>query len=160
MKWFVLPVAFGAIFGLPVFADLAGPAEIPVQAAPQKEQIGPIAIQVNETVTVRIPENIAGVSLGNSHIANIAVHDKNLLFLTGRAYGTTSLHIVDELGKIVVDTSVHVINASETELILTRGGRDYTLDCTPRCRAAPSIGDDPEYFTATTEQAAVIARDE
>lgn len=160
MKWFVLPVAFGAMLGVPALADLAGPANIPVQVAPVKAPIGPIAIQVNETVTLSIPENIAGISLGNSHIANVAVHNKNLIFLTGRAYGTTSLHIVDELGNIVVDTRVHVINASETELVLTRGGRDYTLDCTPRCRVAPSIGDDPEYFTATTEQAAVIARDE
>jgi hypothetical protein len=160
MKWMIFPAILGAVLTPQVSADLAGPAEIPVQKPAQRAPVGPFVIQLQEAISVELPEEIAGISLGSSHIANIAVHDKHRLFISGRAYGVTSLHILDARGNVIADTSIHVVNANETRLTLNRGGHDYTMDCTPNCRPSPDIGDETEFFSVMTEQAGILARDE
>lgn len=160
MKWMIVPAVLMAAMTPQALADLAGPAEIPVQIPLKRAPVGPLNIQFQGAIALQIPENISGVSLGNSHIANVAVHDKHTIIITGRAYGTTSLHVMDDKGRVVVDTTIHVVDVSQTRLTLNRGGIDFTMDCAPNCRPAPNIGDDEDYFLVTTDQAGILARDQ
>ena len=160
MKWMLAPVVLVAAMSVQAHADLAGRADIPVQKPEPKQTVGPVVVSFQTAKSIQISDKIAGVSIGNAHIANVAVHDKHTLLITGRSYGSTSLHVMDEKGNIVVDTTVHVVNGSETRMTLNRGGQQYTMSCTPNCSPAPSIGDSEDYFNITTEQAGVLARDE
>ena len=160
MKWMIFTAAVAATCLPQANADLAGRSEVPVQRPAAPQPIGPIIVQQQESVPLTLTNNIAGVSLGSSFIANVVVHDKHTIVITGRAFGSTSLHILDELGNVVVDTQIRVVDASQTRLNLVRAGENYTLDCTPRCQPAPAIGDNLEYFENTTSQATMLARDE
>ena len=119
--------------------------------------IGPISVNMGESLPVAIPDTIAGVSIGSSRIANVAVHDANTLLITGRSYGGTSLHVFDPLGNVVVNTTVNVVDGSTTRLRVNRAGSDYSMQCAGSCQAAPHVGDNSEYFESVTEQAQMLS---
>ncbi len=159
MKWMMIPAVCAAVFVPHALADLAGPSEVPAQAAKTNPKYGPYEIELQKSITIELPDSIAGVSIGSSHVLNVAVHNKHLMFITGRAYGTTSLHVVDERGNVVLDTSISVVSPSESGVVLTLANQNYTLNCTPRCRPAPTIGDNADFFSMTTDQAGILAGD-
>lgn len=137
------------------FAGVAGNV-VPQVFENSAKPLGPVIVQFQESTIIRMKDKIAGISLGSSHIANVNVHDSHTIVITGRAYGTTSLHILDGLGNIIADTQVHVVDASASRLTVTRAGQTYSMDCTPNCQPAPNIGDEADYFQAITGQAAVL----
>lgn len=139
-----------------VGADLAGKAPIPVQKEIIVENTGPLVVDVKNTIAFKTSKDIAGISVGSPLIAGVAVHDQNLILITGRSYGSTSLHIIDELGNVFLDTSIIVAGASPDQVVLNSGGQNYTMSCTPICRPSPTIGDSPEYFNEITEQAETL----
>lgn len=137
---------------LPVaYSDTAGPKPIPVHKTMAKAEIGTIVVSRNQTVKITVPANVSGVSIGSPFIANVAVHDKNLLFLTGRAFGVTSLHIVDERGQVIAETTVQVVADTATRLTVNKAGEDRTMNCTPDCMVAPDVGDATSYVIQVTE---------
>lgn len=139
------------------FADTTG-GHVPQVIEAPAPQIGPVVVQLSESVPVFVDRPIAGVSIGSSYIANVTVHDANTLLVTGRAYGSTSLHIIDNRGNVIVETPIHVVNGAPGQLVVNRGGADYSMSCMPNCQAAPNIGDQPDYFEALVEQSQSIAR--
>lgn len=140
------------------FAGSTGGAVQQVLPEPPTPTIGPITVQFQESVPLQIRDSISGVSVGSSYIANVAVHDSNTVLITGAAYGTTSLHILDTNGNVVVDTVVHVVDRSPNRLTINRGGSDYTMSCSPNCKAAPDVGDSTEYYNAVVQQARSISQ--
>lgn len=141
-----------AVAGKP--AETPPPPPAPTPKAIEVE--GPIVIQLQENVPVRVKAPISGVALGSSQIASVVVHDEQLLFVTGRAYGVTTLHVVDQSGRVVLDTRIHVVDASPSRLTLTKAGSNFTYDCTPKCQPAPNIGDESEYFQTNVTQASSL----
>lgn len=161
MKYFMLTAALSVAIVPNAFSDLAGPKTIPVQKPVEKKVVtGPVKVQLRGVTAVNVPQNIAGVSLGSPYIANVAVHDKNLILITGRAYGETSLHVMDDKGNIVVDTTIFVVNESQTKMTVNKGGSDYTMNCTPNCKAAPDVGDNVDYVTTVSEQITILAKED
>jgi Flp pilus assembly secretin CpaC len=160
MKTILFTVALGAAL-LPVaHSDTPGMKHPPVHKPAEKPVIGPILVPIHQSVRVSVPESIAGVSLGSPYVANVAVHDKHMMFITGRAYGVTSLHIVDDKGIVIADTTVQVVSDSTTRIKVNKAGADYTMSCMPSCVASPDIGDDADYVTTITEQAGILANEE
>ena len=161
MKYFMLTAALSVAMVPTAVSDLAGPKTIPVQKPAGKEVFaGPVKVQLRGVTAITVPQNIAGVSLGSPYIANVAVHDKNLLLITGRAYGETSLHVMDDKGNIVVATTIFVVNESQTKLTVNKGGADFTMNCTPDCKASPDVGDDVDYVTTISEQITILSKED
>ena len=132
------------------FAGEGGPVPQVIEApAPQ---IGPVVVNFQDSVPLILTDRIAGISVGTSRIADVTVHDQNTILVTGKAYGSTSLHIIDSLGNIIVDTTIHVVDASPTRLRVNRAGSDYSMDCTPNCQASPNLGDQTDYFETMMAQ--------
>ncbi len=160
MKNLIFTVALSAALVPTAASDVSGPKKIPVQKPEQTLELGPITVPLNEAVPVKFPDAIAGVSLGSPYVANVVVHDKHLMFITGRAYGMTSLHVVDEKGNVIATTTVNVVGVNETRLVVNKGGSDYSMQCTPKCKAAPDIGDNTDYVTTITEQATILSKED
>lgn len=149
---------WAALLAPSAFAGSTGGHVPQVIAEPPPPAVGPIMVDLQHSQTLKIRDAIAGVSVGSSQIANVTVHDAHTLLITGRAYGSTSLHVIDGRGNIIVDTSIDVTNRQQTRLVINRAGSDYTMHCAPNCQAKPDIGDDKTYFDNLADQAQQLSR--
>lgn len=111
-----------------------------------------ISVETNTTVPLRLKGEAASIVLGNSNIADVAVHDEHMLFISGKTYGTTNLLVFDINGRKIYDTELVVSANSSNYVTINRAGQLRTFDCTPQCRPAMSIGDDPEHFGMMMDQ--------
>jgi Flp pilus assembly secretin CpaC len=125
--------------------------EVPAQT------VGPVTVGFQGSTLLRIREKIGGIALGSSQIANVNVHDAHTILISGQAYGSTTLHVLDTYGNILADTVVHVVDTSASRLTVTRAGQTYSMDCAPNCRAAPNIGDDSGYFDVVSKQVKALS---
>ncbi|KJS36497.1 MAG: hypothetical protein VR74_12525 [Hyphomonas sp. BRH_c22] len=113
---------------------------------------GQLSVEANKTVPVRIKGAAASIVLGNKNVADVAVHSENLIFITGKSFGTTNLMVFNKAGDQIYSTDVVVTLNSANLVTVNRSGQNYTYDCAPECRPVISIGDQAEYFGALSEQ--------
>ena len=107
---------------------------------------GPLTVEANKTVPVKLRGSAASVVLGNRNIADVAVHDEHLVFLTGKTFGTTNLIIYDREGNQIYAADVVVTDTSASLVTINRNGSNFTYDCAPGCRPVLSTGDDTSYY--------------
>ncbi len=111
-----------------------------------------LSIEAGKSVPVRLTGSAASVVLGNKNIADVSVHDENLIFVTGKSHGSTNLMVFNREGDQIFATDVYVTTIVSGIVSVNRGGSVATLDCTPSCRAIISPGDDAQYFDALMKQ--------
>jgi hypothetical protein len=136
MMNFARTCAFGLASGLMVLPAVAGP----------------LTVEANKTVPLKLKGTAASVVLGNQNIADVAVHDEHLIFITGKTFGTTNLMVFDRSGNQLLNTEVVVTVNSSNLVTVNRSGSNFTYDCAPTCRPVASPGDNSEYFSALMEQ--------
>jgi hypothetical protein len=107
---------------------------------------------VNKTIPVHLRSAAASVVLGNQTIADVAVHDEKLIFITGKTFGTTNLLIFDKSGRQIYSTDILVVANEANVVTINRSGSNYTYDCAPTCRSTLSVGDAPEHFEQYIDQ--------
>jgi hypothetical protein len=91
--------------------------------------------------------------VGNASIAGVSLQSDNLLFITGRSYGTTNLIIVGANGKPIYQSMISVVSAeSPATVMVTRGLTTVRNECAPRCRQTPDISDDTTTFDEVNKQ--------
>ncbi|HAY06078.1 MAG TPA: pilus assembly protein N-terminal domain-containing protein [Hyphomonas sp.] len=113
---------------------------------------GQIFVEASKTVPVELNGSASSIVIGNKNIADVAVHNESLIFITGKSYGTTNLMVYDKAGRQIYNSEVMVTTNSTNLVTINRAGQSYTYDCSPNCRAALSIGDSPDYFSALIDQ--------
>ncbi|MEZ5984918.1 MAG: pilus assembly protein N-terminal domain-containing protein [Hyphomonas sp.] len=113
---------------------------------------GPLTVEANKTVPLKLKGTAASVVLGNQNIADVAVHDEHLIFITGKTFGTTNLMIFDRAGNQLLNTEVVVTVNSSNLVTVNRSGSNFTYDCAPSCRPVASPGDNSDYFGTLMEQ--------
>lgn len=113
---------------------------------------GPLTVEANKTVPVKLKGTAASVVLGNRNIADVAVHDEHMIFITGKSFGTTNLMVFDRAGNSLLNTEVVVTVNSSNLVTVNRNGASFTYDCAPACRSVISPGDHPEYFDNLMQQ--------
>jgi hypothetical protein len=107
----------------------------------------PFKVSVDQTVAVKLAAPANSVMVGNATVADVAVHDANTLLITGKAFGTTNLVVLDRAGKEIWANTLAVGNDDATELTVVRAGGTYTYSCVDKCRPTPMVGDAPEHFS-------------
>ncbi|MAH92076.1 MAG: pilus assembly protein [Hyphomonas sp.] len=113
---------------------------------------GPLSVELNKTIPVHLRGTAASVVLGSPSIADVAVHDENLLFVTGKSFGTTNLLVFDKAGRQIYSSDIVVV-ADEANLVtVNRSGSNFTYDCVPNCRPTISVGDDSGHFDEQIQQ--------
>ncbi|MEM8617149.1 MAG: pilus assembly protein N-terminal domain-containing protein [Pseudomonadota bacterium] len=97
-------------------------------------QAGQFMVEYGKTKPLRLAGEAGSIVVGNPEIADVAVHDKNLLFITGKTYGTTNLMVFDQHGKSVYVADVVVTTNGSNLVTVNRAGIDFTYNCAPNCR--------------------------
>jgi Flp pilus assembly secretin CpaC len=111
-----------------------------------------ISVPIDMAAPVRLSGPAEGVAIGNPTIAGVSVQNDRLLFVTGRAYGTTNLVVVGAGGRTLFNGRVTVTPDESGMVTVTRGTDMQRLACAPVCRPHPDIGDATGAFTAVDEQ--------
>ncbi len=105
----------------------------------------PFQVAVDHAKVLRLSRPAVSVIVGNSAIADAAVHDGQMLFITGKTFGSTNFIAIDKDGKTIINRSLQVLPA-DNRLTLLRGGYQRTYLCGDGCEPVPGIGDDAETF--------------
>ena len=115
---------------------------------------GHITVETGKAKAIKLNVNADSVIIGNPNIADVAVHNDTLLFVTGKAYGTTNLMIFDHQGNTIHSSDVVVTSNSTSWVSVNRAGANFTYDCAPSCRPTMSPGDDQTHFGSVADQLA------
>jgi Flp pilus assembly secretin CpaC len=111
-----------------------------------------IFVEASKSIPIRINGAASSIVIGNKNIADVAVHNEGLLFITGKSYGTTNLMVFDKSGRQLFSSDVMVTTNSTNLVTINRAGQSFTYDCSPNCRAVLSVGDDPAHFGTLIDQ--------
>ncbi|MFN3910564.1 pilus assembly protein N-terminal domain-containing protein [Hyphomonas sp.] len=130
-------------------AAILGAAALSLASAAGAEQL---FVEASKTVAVHINGAAASIVIGNKNIADVAVHNEQLLFVTGKSYGSTNLLVFDKSGRQIYNSDVLVTTNSTNLVTINKAGESYTYDCSPNCKAVLSVGDDPDHFAALIDQ--------
>ena len=133
----------------PVKPVLAAIMSLAVASIAQDQQL---SVEASKTVPLRLTGSAASILIGNKNIADVAVHDDRLIFVTGKSYGTTNLMVFNKAGEEVYSAEVVVTANSSNLVTVNRAGQNQTYDCAPICRSALTLGDDPAYFSNLIQQ--------
>ena len=123
------------------------------------EDPAPFTVKIDQTVAVKLASPANSIVLGNATVADVAVHDASTLLITGKAFGTTNVMVLDRNSKAIWQTELVVSGGSDNTLTIVRNGATNTYSCTDKCRGTPVAGDDPGFFgnvmqTVTGKEAA------
>ena len=123
-----------------------------VLAASLTAHADPFTVEIGKTKALKLKAEAASVAIGNPNVADIAVHDSNLMFVSGKTFGTTNLLIMDSDGKTIYSSDI-VVTANTANLVtVNRAGADYTYDCAPTCRAGLAVGDAEDHYNKVFAQ--------
>jgi len=141
-------VSTRAICGALALAGLATIADgIATPAAAE-----PISVIVDRAKVMRISRPADIVIIGNPAIADATIQDNQTLIITGRAYGTTNLIVLDGSGQTIADEVLTVTAANDDVITIYKRASRETLSCTPECSPTLTIGDHSDSFSDINDQ--------
>lgn len=114
-----------------------------------------VAVTVDRAKVFRIEEPASTVIIGNPFIADVSMHDRYTVVVTGKAYGTTNLVILDEKNEPIIDEVIIVKASGDDVVSVTRNTSRTTYSCAPTCEPTLRLGDGKDAFTAIAEQSTV-----
>lgn len=106
----------------------------------------PFKVQVDQTVTLKLNQPANSVIVGNATVADVTVHDARTLLVTGKAFGSTNLTVLDRAGNTIYTSQLMVGGEDDDGLTIVRSGATYSYSCVDKCRATPMVGDAPGHF--------------
>jgi hypothetical protein len=107
----------------------------------------PFSVKIDQTVTLKLNAPANSVVIGNATVADVAVHDARTLLVTGKAFGSTNLTVLDRAGNTIYTNQLVVGGEDDNGLTIVRGGGTYSYSCVDKCRSTPVVGDDPAHFS-------------
>jgi hypothetical protein len=132
----VIAVAFGALF--------AGAAHGAAET---------ITIVLDHATITHLPDRVATLVIGNPLVADASIQPGGMMVLTGKGYGTTNLVALDRNGAVLMNRTILVTGAQDNVVVVYRGISRESYSCAPDCERRITLGDTPEYFDATLNQA-------
>lgn len=92
-----------------------------------------MTVYMDHARVLKLDRPVSKVIIGNSEVADATVADARTIVLTGRAFGTTNLVILDADGNAMVDERILVsIDEGNTVRVFRQTDRSI-LSCTPNC---------------------------
>ncbi|HET7411852.1 MAG TPA: pilus assembly protein N-terminal domain-containing protein [Pararhizobium sp.] len=93
----------------------------------------PIKVDMNHARILKLSRPVEKVIIGNSNIADVTVADPKTIVLTGKAFGTTNLVLLDKDGGAIVDKDVLVGIDEDHTVRVYRQTERTVLSCGPYC---------------------------
>lgn len=116
------------------------------------EKDSTVFVSVDQAKVFRIDEAASTVIIGNPAIADVSVQDRSTLVVTGKAFGSTNLIILDKDNEPVVDEKIVVRYSEEDTVTITRNTTQQTYSCTPICNPTLRVGDSSDFFDGVKGQ--------
>lgn len=92
-----------------------------------------LRVFMNHARVLKLDRPVSKVIVGNSNVADATVADSTTIVLTGRAFGTTNLVLLDAEGNAIADERILVsIDEGNTVRVFRQTERSI-LSCTPNC---------------------------
>src|SRR3954453_10884638 len=111
-------------------------------------------VVLDQASLMKLPDKVATIVVGNPMIADVAVQSGGLVVVTGKGFGATNLIALDRAGTVLMERAVVVKGPVGADTVqVYRGVQRETYSCTPNCERRITLGDSPDYFTATAGQA-------
>jgi hypothetical protein len=124
-------------------------AAIVTQASASPENL---TVFVDQATIVKLPEKVATLVIGNPLIADVTLQPGGTMVVTGKGYGATNIMALDRTGAVLMDSSVRVQGPRDNVVVVYRGPLRETYSCDPSCERRITLGDNPDYFSATIGQ--------
>ncbi|MBO0345686.1 pilus assembly protein N-terminal domain-containing protein [Roseibium sp. CAU 1637] len=115
-----------------------------------------IYVAVDRAKVFRIEEEASTVVIGNPFIADVSIHDRSTLVVTGKAFGSTNLIILDANNEPIIDEMIVVQFSEDDTVTVTRNVNRQTYSCTPICNPTLRVGDSPEFFAGVQGQSTTL----
>lgn len=115
---------------------------------------GTVSVVVDRAKVFRVDRPAGTIIIGNPAIADAVLNDPSTLIITGKAYGSTNLVILDKEGLPLVD-EVIVVQPPETGVVTVhRSNQRFSYNCSPTCQPTMNMGDQDGFYKQAAEQAA------
>lgn len=114
-------------------------------------------LEVDQTQPLRFQRPVTGVVVGNASIADVIVHDANVLFVVAKSVGTTEILAVDAAGNTVFSGTIQVRPTNVRNMITIQRGKEIsTAICQDRC--IPNVHSEGTNAGNTPAISAIAAR--
>ncbi len=113
---------------------------------------GQFTVETGKTKPLRLSKDAASVVLGNQNVADVAVHDRNLLLVTGKSFGATNLLVFDKDGNTIFAADLVVTTNSANLVTINKAGSNFSFNCSPVCKESAQMGDDQGHFNKVLGQ--------
>lgn len=106
----------------------------------QASDDGMMRVFLNHAKVLKLDEPVSKVIIGNSEVADATVADSRTIVLTGKAFGTTNLVLLDAQGNALLDERILVSIDEGNTVRMFRQTERTVLSCTPSCEEHQALG--------------------
>jgi Flp pilus assembly secretin CpaC len=97
------------------------------------DEEGMMRVFLNHAKVLKLDKPVSKVIVGNSSVADATVADARTIVLTGKAFGTTNLVLLDADGNPLLDERILVSIDEGNTVRLFKQVTRTVLSCTPSC---------------------------
>lgn len=94
---------------------------------------GMMQVFLNHAKVLKLDQPVSKVIVGNADVADATVADSRTIVLTGKAFGTTNLVLLDADGNALLDERILVSIDEGNTVRMFRQTDRTVLSCTPSC---------------------------
>jgi Flp pilus assembly secretin CpaC len=118
-----------------------------------------IQVVMNQAKIVKLARPADTIVIGNPAIADVTIQRSGIAVVTGKAYGTTNMIVLNPAGKVISEQQITVKPRDEGTVTVQRALERETLICPPSstCERTIKVGDAPANFDAATGQASALS---
>lgn len=99
-----------------------------------------LRVYMNSARVLKLDRPVSKVIVGNSDVADATVADAQTIVLTGRAFGTTNLVLLDADGNAIVDERILVSIDEGNTVRVFKATTRTVLSCSPNCEEHVTTG--------------------
>ena len=111
---------------------MAGVLGMPSSSSAADDE-GMMRVFLNHAKVLKLDQPVSKVIVGNSEVADATVADSRTIVLTGKAFGTTNLVLLDANGNAILDERILVSIDEGNTVRLFKATERTVLSCTPSC---------------------------
>lgn len=94
---------------------------------------------MNHAKVLKLDRPVSKVIVGNANVADATVADARTIILTGKAFGTTNLVLLDAEGNALLDERILVSIDEANTVRMYRQTDRVVLSCTPSCEVHQAL---------------------
>lgn len=108
-------------------------------SAAMADEEGMMRVFLNHAKVLKLDQPVSKVIVGNAEVADATVADSKTIVLTGKAFGTTNLVLLDAEGNAMLDERILVSIDEGNTVRLFRQTMRSVLSCTPSCETHQAL---------------------